>query len=66
MTTHESILFEVLKNIAKNKICDVGLINRDYYKAIETIGLIDIGWHTQLTTFGKYILEILENKLKKY
>jgi len=62
----DRMLHNVLKNIEKTKICSVEIIDHDYYKALDKVGLISIDWETKITDLGKSVMEMLSNKFEKW
>ena len=60
----EKILLNVLKNIGTGKEYDIAP-DKDYLKALETIGLINLEWDNTLTKLGTSIMNDLKNRLEK-
>lgn len=61
----EKVLYNTLKAIGTGKEhCTAP--DQAYLKAMETLGLIKIGWDNSLTEFGNSILGHLRNKLEKW
>lgn len=61
----EKVLFNVLKDIWRNKNTSKAP-DKEYLKALETIGMIKIDWDTTLTDLGHSIYESLQYKIEKY
>ena len=58
----EKVLLNVLKLIGSGKENDAAP-DDDYLKALESIGLINLGWDNRLTSMGQSVLNLLQNKL---
>ena len=60
----EKVLYNVLKSIRTETGKEyTSAPDEDYLKALETIGLIKLGWDNSLTDFVFSMLSHLENKL---
>ena len=52
------VLLKVLEEVNSNKTA-FSAPDKSYTKALEEIGLIEDGWDTTLTTFGRDMLNLL-------
>ena len=59
----KKILYNVLKEIWRESSSN-SAPDKEYLKALETIGLIKIGWETTLTDFGYSIYQTLKNQIE--
>lgn len=67
VTNGNQILFNVLKAIKSgNKDEYKATPSQEYLVALQTIGLIKMGWDNELTDFGENMLRKLENDLIKW
>jgi hypothetical protein len=61
----DKVLYNTLKNIGTGDEYK-SAPDDDYLKALETIGMIKMGWDNELTSLGKEILGQLRDKLEKW
>lgn len=59
----EKVLYNVLKSIGTGNEY-YAVPDEKYLKALETIGLIKMGWDNELTDFGRNTLERLRNDIE--
>lgn len=58
----EKVMYNVLRQIDKGET-PTGAPDEEYVKALATIGLITNAWDLSLTSFGRSVLNYLQNKL---
>lgn len=61
----DKVLYNVLRNVGKGQE-HTAAPDRDYLKALDTVGIIKMGWDTELTDLGRTILGTLRNKFEKW
>ena len=59
----EKVLFNVLKSIALNTGDEYKIApDKEYLKALEVVGLIELGWDNSITNLGRLIYNHLNNE----
>jgi len=59
----EKILYNVLRAISNKGTGSSQAPDQEYLMALKNIGLINLQWDTELTSFGRDMLSILENRI---
>jgi hypothetical protein len=59
------VLFNVLKSVGTGDEHKAAP-DRGYLKALDTVGIIKMGWDNELTELGSLILQTLRNKFEKW
>lgn len=61
----EKVLYNTLKSIGTGKEYDIAP-DHNYLKALETIGMIKMGWDNSLTSLGESTLTRLKSSIEKW
>lgn len=61
----EKVMYNTLKAIGTDKEYDTAP-GKEYLKALETVGMIKLGWDIILTEFGRNTLNRLRDKFEKW
>jgi len=62
----EKVLYNVLKNIRRDKSDGGAAPDREYIKSLANIGLITNDWDMYLTSLGESMLNLLKKKFEKW